>query len=89
MDDDLRLLDTEALIRVALSKFRAQRSERFVHAGGRGMRVHGPGERILHLPNGAVVKVTTCDADSTTQIEEDDHLHAVVRPAPIRILEVQ
>lgn len=82
---DPRLLDTETLIQVAVDKFRAPRRQRFVHAGGRGMHTHSQGEKVLYLPNGSTVKVTTCDADSTTQVEEDEHLHAVVRPAPVRL----
>lgn len=79
---DPRQLDTEDLIRYGLNQFRAERRERFTHAGGRGIRTHTTGEKVLHLPNGETVKVTTCDADSTTHIEEDDRLHAVVRPQP-------
>lgn len=51
-----------------------------VHAGGRAVQVHTPGERVLHLPNGATVKVTTDDSGVVTQIEEDESLHAVARP---------
>ena len=80
MTDPRLLADTEAIIRMALHKFRAQRGERYIHVAGYGLNVHTAGERILHLPNGSVVKVTTCEADSVTHIEENDHLHAVVRP---------
>lgn len=81
---DFRCLDTESIIKIALWKFRAQRREQFIHVGGRGMMVHQLGERSLVLPNGSTVKITTCDADSTTQVEESEHLHAVVRPPQLR-----
>lgn len=81
---DFRCLDTESIIKIALWKFRAQRREQFIHVGGRGMVVHQMGERSLLLPNGSMVKINTCDADSTTQVEENEHLHAVVRPPQLR-----
>ena len=34
---------TEELIKASVTKFVAQRGEKFVHAGGKGMRVHTPG----------------------------------------------
>lgn len=71
---------TEMLIQRAIDKFAAPRRETKVFAGGRGMTVHRPGERVLHLPNGATVKVTVDDSGVATQVEEDEHLHAIVRP---------
>jgi hypothetical protein len=79
------MITTERLIAAAVHKFGARRGERFIHAGGRGMRVKTPGERTLLLPNGTVVKITTDDSGIATQIEEDEALHAVVRPRPIII----
>lgn len=73
---------TEELIKRAVHKFAAPRGEKLISAGGRTMRVHAPGERVLHLPNGNVVKVTVDDSGVATQIEEDGALHAVVRPKP-------
>lgn len=72
---------TEALIAAAVHKFTAPRGERTVFAGGRRVVVHTPGERVLHLPNGQTVKVTVDDSGHATQIEEDDALHAIARPA--------
>ncbi len=74
------LLTTEGIIRAALHKFRAERGRKFVHVGGRGMTVRTPGERVLHLPNGSVVKVGTDDSGHMTQVEEAEHLHAIARP---------
>lgn len=71
---------TEALIAAAVHKFTAPRGERMIHAGGRAMTVHTPGERILHLPNGTTVRIAVDDSGVATQVEEDDALHAVVRP---------
>jgi hypothetical protein len=51
------------------------------------MRVHTPGERVLYLPNGVCVKVTTDDSGVATQVEEDEALHAVVRPHSINLRE--
>lgn len=79
------MLTTEKLIAAAVEQFTAPRRQRFVHAAGRGVTVHAPGERILHLPNGAVVKVSVDDSGCATQIEEADALHAVARPRPVRL----
>lgn len=80
---DPRQASTEQLIRYGLRQFEAERRERFVHAAGRGMHTHSAGEKVLHLPNGATVKVTTCEAAVVTHVEEDEHLHAVARPRPV------
>jgi len=76
---------TEQLIAAAVHKFAAPRGDKMIHAGGRAVHVHTAGERTLILPNGHAVKVMTDDSGVATQIEEDDALHAVVRPHPIRI----
>jgi hypothetical protein len=64
--------------------FRAKRGEKMIHAGGRGMHVRTPGEHVLYLPNGVAVKVSTDDSGVATQVEDDEALHAVVRPRTIR-----
>lgn len=79
----MKLITTDDLIREAMSKFRARRGEKLIHAGGRPMRVHTVGERVLYLPNGAHVKVSTDDSGVATQVEEDEALHAIVRPGTI------
>lgn len=73
-------LTTEQIIALAVDKFATPRGAKTIHAGGRSVRVHTPGERVLHLPNGATVKVMTDDSGVVTQIEEDEAMHAVVRP---------
>jgi hypothetical protein len=67
-------------IRAATSAFKAPRGETLIHAGGRAMRVHTKGERILHLSNGQTVRVSVDDSGVATQVEEDEALHAIVRP---------
>lgn len=79
------MTETDNLIRFAMGQFRAERRERFIHAGGQGRRVHGPGERVLYLPHGGHVRVSVDDSGVATQVEEDENLHAIVRPAPIRM----
>ena len=74
----------EELIKASVEKFCAPRGQKFVHAGGRGMRVQTPGERTLLLPNGVAVKVTVDDSGVATQIEEAESLHAIARPKPIQ-----
>ncbi len=76
---------TEDLITRFLHRFRAQRGHKFVHAGGRGMDVRTAGERVLYLPNGSVVKVTTDDSGIATHVEEADGLHAIARPETLRL----
>jgi hypothetical protein len=71
-------------IAAAMSAFKAKRGEKTISAGGRTIRTHTPGERILHLPNGQHVKVSVDDSGVATQVEDDEALHAIVRPQPIR-----
>jgi hypothetical protein len=52
------------------------------------MRVKTAGERIIHLPNGQTVRVSVDDSGVATQVEEDDCLHAVVRPRTISLASV-
>jgi hypothetical protein len=80
----LNIVTTHDLITGWMHRFRARRGDKLIHAGGRAVRVHTSGERVLHLPNGVQVKVTTDDSGVATQIEEGEALHAVVRPHPIR-----
>lgn len=68
-----------------MAAFKTRRGEKTIHAGGRAMRVRTAADRSLILPNGVKVKVSTDDSGVATQIEEDEALHAVVRPHPIRL----
>lgn len=76
---------TEALIRRRVHQFCAPRGDKIVSSPWGTMRVHTAGEKVLHLPNGQVVKVTTDASGQATQVESDHNLHAVVRPAPLRM----
>jgi len=76
---------TEAIIRAAVHKFAAPRGDRIISSPWGTMRVHTPGERVLHLPNGRVVRVATDASGCATQIESDHNMHAVARPQPFRL----
>lgn len=71
---------TELLIKRAINKFAATPRETTISTGTHTMTVHQPGERMLHLPNGTTVKITVDESGIATQVEEDEHLHAIVRP---------
>jgi hypothetical protein len=77
--------DTDILVEAHLKTMRAKRGRRFIHAGGRGMTVRTPGDHVLYLPNGDHIRVTTDDSGVATQVEQDERLHAVVRPHTIHI----
>lgn len=79
-----RLVTVDQLIAEAMAKFNAKRGDKLVHAGGRAIRVRTAGERVLYLPNGQKVKVSVDDSGTATQVEEDEKLHAIVRPQTIR-----
>lgn len=79
------MIDSNALVEASLRHLRARRGERFIHAGGRAMRTRTAGEQILYLPNGKTIRVSTDDSGVATQVEENDRLHAVARPLPIRL----
>lgn len=81
--NDPRLWSTGETVARAMSAFRARRGERTIWAGPRRVKVRTPGERILYLPNGAHVRVSVDDSGHTTQVEETDNLHGIVRPGSI------
>lgn len=76
---------TELLINSALVAMRAPRGQAFVHAGGRGIRIRTAGEASVVLA-GRRLKITTDASGVATQVEEDERLHAIVRPLPIHQL---
>lgn len=76
---------TEALIRQRVAQFCAPRGTKIISSPWGTMRVHTPGERVLHLPNGRTVKVTTDASGQATQVESDHNQHAVVRPATLNL----
>jgi len=66
-------------------EFRAKRGSKTIWAGLKRMRVRTAGEKMLYLPNGTSVKITTDDSGIATQIEETDCLHAIARPPGINL----
>lgn len=44
------------------------------------------GERVIYGPNGAALARVVEDPQGGTQVEENDRLHAVVRPKQISVL---
>lgn len=73
---------TEAIISALVDQMRAPRGSKMIHAGGRAMHVRTPGARRVRLSNGMVCNITTDDSGIATQIDDGDHLHAIVRPKP-------
>lgn len=71
--------------RRGFDEFRAKRGEKTIWAGLRRMKVRTAGEKVLYLPNGVAVKVTTDDSGIATHVEENEALHAIARPPAIRI----
>ena len=76
----------ERMIELSLDAFNAADARRtktvFTVAGRVGVAT--PGEKVIYLPNGVAVKVTTDESGTATQVEEDEALHAIVRPASIK-----
>ena len=80
-------MTTGDLIRYGMNQFEVERKERIIvnlANGGRAMRTHGPNDKIMWLPNGEHVKVSVDDSGIATQVTEDEALHAIARPHPIR-----
>lgn len=78
-------LSTERLIQAAVDKFCAPPGSKMISAGGRNMQVRTPGKRCIHFPDGTMLEIRTDASGVATQVEEDDALHAVVRPRPIAL----
>jgi len=76
---------TEALIQRRVAQFCAPRGDKIISTAWGTMRVKTPGERVLHLPNGRVVKITTDASGHATQVESDHNQHAIVRPKPLSL----
>jgi|GEM_PF-5260363 len=76
---------TEALIRRRVEQFCAPRGDKIISTPWGTMRVKTAGERVLHLPNGQTVKVTTDASGQATQVESEHNQHAIVRPKPLSL----
>jgi hypothetical protein len=71
-------------VQMHLKQMRAERRQRrtlILGAGGknRARLIDEKGERILYGPYGQAVRVIEWEGGN--QVEEDEHLHAVIRPA--------
>lgn len=75
----------ERLINAYQQNFNNELRRKTVFTTAGRMSVATAAERVLVLPNGSRVRVSTDDSGTATQIEEDDALHAIVRPKSIRI----
>jgi hypothetical protein len=64
--------------------FRADRKTTFVCGPGFAGHIHQAGEKVIHLPGGGSVKVTTDESGKATHVEEDECQHAIVRPDTYR-----
>lgn len=75
-------LSSEALVAGAYDTrmFKLGPRLKAIMAGGRMMQVRQDTERRVVLPNGHIVKVSADASGVATQIEDDNHQHAIVRP---------
>lgn len=75
---------TEQFIAAAVSKFggnfKAPEKTKLISTAWGTMRVRCDSETTIQLPNGEWVRVWTDASGKATQVEEDDSLHAIVRP---------
>lgn len=92
------MLTTESIIKALVEKYRADDADprlanraliapekkKFVSLPMRSMHVRQSSECVIVLPNGHKVHVMTDASRVATQIEEDDSMHAIVRPNAIR-----
>jgi hypothetical protein len=69
----------------AHGRLQAQRRVSTVFTAAGRVGVHQPGERMIVLPNGHSIRVSTDASGVATQVEEDEAMHAIVRPRPIRV----
>jgi hypothetical protein len=73
-------MTTEDLIRTRSSRFRAPVKTKFICGPGFAGHVRIDSEKVLHLPGGKTMKVTTDASGTVSHVEEDHSLHAIVRP---------
>jgi len=68
-----------------ITSMRAPRGEKTIFAGKHKIRVRTDGTMTTTLPNGVKVKIVTDASGVATQVEEDEALHAIVRPQGIHL----
>lgn len=69
---------------VTRDAFQTERKTKFVSGPGWAGHIHEAGEKVIHLPSGDSVRVSTDESGKTTHVEEDEHQHAIVRPDLIK-----
>ena len=68
-----------------ITSLRAPRGEKTIFAGRHRVRVRTDGTMTTTLPNGVKVKIVTDASGVTSQVEESEALHAIVRPPGIHL----
>jgi hypothetical protein len=82
----MNLPTADEYIEAALTGFRAMPRETTVFGPAGRATVRSNGEALIYGPNGAVIGRVTEDPLGGTQIEQDERLHAVVRPQTRQML---
>lgn len=82
----MNLPTADEYIEAALTGLRAMCKETTVYGPAGRAKVRSNGERLIYGPNGAIIGRVTEDPLGGTQIEQDERLHAVVRPQTKRAL---
>jgi len=75
--------DVDAYVQEYLQSFRTDPRQATQFGFGGRVRILRPGERVLYAPDGTPFRVIE-NPDGGTQIEQDDRLHAVIRPSTVR-----
>lgn len=75
--------DAADQIQANLLRYRAPLRETTVFTSAGRTTLHHDGEQVIYGPNGAVIGRVVEDPFGNCQIEEDDRLHAVIRPATV------
>lgn len=73
-------MSVEDLISARSSRFRAPVKTKFISGPGFAGHVRVDSEKVIHLPGGKTLRVTTDASGVATHVEEDHSLHAIVRP---------
>ena len=80
-------LDPEALVagKYDTRAFTLAPRAKSMLVGGKVTQIHQDTEKRLVLPNGQTIRVSVDASGHATHIEENDRLHAVVRPDTYRL----
>jgi hypothetical protein len=81
IDDIARAAGDPQFVANNVTRMRAPLREKTIFGPAGKAIVHGKGERIIYGPNGAPLCKVVEDELHGCQIEEDERLHAVVRPS--------